>query len=298
MIEFVNTFIVVASMKNFSKAAKHLGISQPAVSRQIRLLEEGQGRKLFSRSPKHVELTREGRSFLSQVAPLLGKLQEALVPSGESQTFSPGEIRIGALSALGPFLDICLSFQKIYPACSLRLEYMGNDELWNAVKTNAIDFAVGTRPPDNEEIKVHRLGDSRSILIAGSGNRHLKGKIENLDYLPLVRYRFPGLFHQDPDSLVRPFLRKHQKQLGIKNVRFIFAVNSHYEMLVALQKLDAFAIIPSLVVKKQIEKKVLVQVSDVQIVKPVYVWHLDNPFMSYRLKVFKDFLTQEAKRLL
>src|SRR6202047_4690048 len=71
-------FLAVSEASNFSKAAAQLRVAQPALSRQIRDLEEEIGVELLRRSPRGVRLTPEGRLFLEEVRQLLKRTDESV----------------------------------------------------------------------------------------------------------------------------------------------------------------------------------------------------------------------------
>src|ERR1700759_2145344 len=86
-------FAAVARERSFSRAAGKLNVSQPSLSAQGRELERGLGFELFSRSSRHVELTREGRIFLPQAQQMIA---EAARMNRAAKEIRQNELRVGA----------------------------------------------------------------------------------------------------------------------------------------------------------------------------------------------------------
>ena len=81
----LNTFITIAKVESFSKAAELLGYSQSAVTVQIRLLEEELGTRLFDRLGKSISLTARGQRFLEQAQHIVKEVSQAKEIAGEEE---------------------------------------------------------------------------------------------------------------------------------------------------------------------------------------------------------------------
>src|SRR5947208_12915787 len=93
-------FIGVAEEENVSRAALKLHVSQPALSRQIRDLEEELGFLLLERSAKSVRLTEAGRTFLIEARAVLERLEQAVQKARAAATGQRGEIHVGYAPSL------------------------------------------------------------------------------------------------------------------------------------------------------------------------------------------------------
>jgi DNA-binding transcriptional LysR family regulator len=143
-------FVSVAELLSFTKAAGRLSISQPALTRQIKDLEEEIGVRLLNRTKHEVTLTNEGRSFLSDARRLLSLAAETVesvrrLHSGEVRT-----LNIGYVSNL--FYDLLprtlASFRQIYPTVSVNLFDMSCGDQFRALEDGKLDLSfVGLHEP-------------------------------------------------------------------------------------------------------------------------------------------------------
>jgi LysR family transcriptional regulator, low CO2-responsive transcriptional regulator len=143
-LEQLETFLAVARLKSFTKAAPQVHRTQSAVSRQIQELERSLGVPLFERLGKQVLLTDAGR-MLQHDAPLL--LQQSETLRGRLRDIGQGvtgEIRIGAtVTAANTFIpDVLAQFRRRYPDVRLNLFPGQSSRLVRRLRRNELDVAV------------------------------------------------------------------------------------------------------------------------------------------------------------
>ncbi len=139
----LNTFVTVAKLNNFTKAAACLGYAQASVTSQIQLLEKELGVQLFDRIGKSIFLTREGEKLLvysKQMLKLHTEAKDALTPSKELK----GAIVIGASDSLCALRlpSLLKEFHERYPAVKIVLKMRNYIEAQTALRGNEIDAAL------------------------------------------------------------------------------------------------------------------------------------------------------------
>ncbi|MBD9242211.1 MAG: LysR family transcriptional regulator, partial [Ruminococcaceae bacterium] len=144
----VNTFLHIAELHSFSRAARELGYSQSAVSSQIAQLETELGTPLFDRVGKTVRLTDAGQTFQSYARTLLTTAQQAkaaLQPAEEVR----GTLRIAlADSVCSTFLpNLLLQYHARCPEVDLVLRTSTADEMIQLLSTNEVDLAYTLDQP-------------------------------------------------------------------------------------------------------------------------------------------------------
>ena len=137
-------FVAAAEALNITQAAKHLHVSQPPLSRQIRDLENEIGTALFDRGHKRLKLTPAGEYFLAEAKKILSHAQQAVRLAKAADTGKAGHLSIGFLSPLGGlFLPrVIRTFRQKFPLVDVDLLEMVPRMQVEALLDNQIDLAL------------------------------------------------------------------------------------------------------------------------------------------------------------
>ncbi len=124
-------FIGVAEEENVSRAALKLHVSQPALSRQIRDLEEELGFSLLERGARSVRLTEAGRAFLTEARAVLQRVEDAVNAARSVATGGIGELHVGYAPSLTPRIlpPTLRAFQAELPKVRVRLHDLSTEEM-------------------------------------------------------------------------------------------------------------------------------------------------------------------------
>jgi len=141
-------FVAVAEAENVSRAALKLHVSQPALSRQIRDLEDELGFRLLERSAKSVRLTEAGRTFLAESQAVLQRADEAVkaarvVASGQREELNVGYAPMPTVSFLPPALR---AFHKHFAGVRVRLHDLSPEEMLAGLHAGRLQLAFLVRP--------------------------------------------------------------------------------------------------------------------------------------------------------
>ncbi|MBI4525094.1 MAG: LysR family transcriptional regulator [Deltaproteobacteria bacterium] len=149
-------FSAVARHLNISKAARELKVSQPSVSKQLRLLERHYHVKLYYRKQRGgIELTKEGRVFLTHVREVLSELETLKDTFQEKAARSkPQSLTVGGSYSPSAILlpSVLALFQKQYPRVRLRLRTRSRREIEQMILNSEVDLAVINRPSRSPRI--------------------------------------------------------------------------------------------------------------------------------------------------
>ena len=190
-IRNLTTFIRVAELQSFSRAAEQLGYSQSAVTVQIRQLEQELGTLLFERIGRHVRLTEEGEALVERAVAVLRAVQEA-ENVGKVGRQGGGKLRIGTAESLliSVLPPVFVEFGRKCPDALLSTKTGPVEDLFEMVRQNEIDllYFLDRKTDFPEWIKVseHR---ERAIFVASAahplaGEKHIS--VERLQKEPLV----------------------------------------------------------------------------------------------------------------
>ena len=192
----MRVFITVAEKKNFSKAAKALSLTQPAVSFQIQTLEQYYQTMLFDRVNRHIKLTSAGELLL-EYAIHMNNLQAELEKNMQQLTgHVKGELLIGASTTIGEYIlpFIVGDFKKEYPDVNVTIDIMNSEQVEKLVSNRNIDIGIIESPASNPNLEVTELlKDEMSLIVPVDHPWAAKGKItlEELKEEPFI-IREPG----------------------------------------------------------------------------------------------------------
>lgn len=150
----LKAFVAVTQERSFGSAASVLGISQPAVSVQIKDLERSVGYPLFQRGPRGVELTTVGTALIPFARRALDALTDftlAAAPSGVESV-----VRLAAIPTLAPYL-LPKIVAGLSPEISLQLSEQRTDSLLNSLREHSIDLALLALPVYLPDIETFEL---------------------------------------------------------------------------------------------------------------------------------------------
>src|SRR3954467_15088796 len=158
--------------RSVTAAAKHLHLTQPAVTLQIRNLQDLAGLPLIQRTSDGMLLTDAGREVLA----LSERIEAAIADCETSLEMmagkTAGRISIGAVSTSKYFVPFMISgFSKRHPDVEVTLSIGNRQEIGTALRGYDLDFAIMGRPPADIDMDVHLIGDHPHVIIAPTGHR-------------------------------------------------------------------------------------------------------------------------------
>jgi DNA-binding transcriptional LysR family regulator len=162
-------FVTIAETLSFTGAAELVHVSQPALSYQMRRLEDELGTQLFHRSGRRISLTSDGEIFLPLARSVLSRASDAVRLLKDRSGVETGDVRLGANPSVGTYLmpTLLASFHEAFPRVRVELAEGGDLELQRGVYSGSLDFAVVTAPGSPQSLDVVPLG-SEDVLVTTS----------------------------------------------------------------------------------------------------------------------------------
>ena len=138
-------FVELAKTRNFRKASEHLHLSQPALSKSIRILESELNTVLIERTNKSFELTDTGQALLQKSVFLIQQFQDIYKMIEDVRLSNQGEIKIGIPNILGflCYFELICEFQKEYPGIHISVSGEGTKDINAALREEQLDLGVG-----------------------------------------------------------------------------------------------------------------------------------------------------------
>lgn len=171
--ELLKTFLAVCEHMNFTRGAQDRLLTQPAVSRQVKQLEQLLGVPLFERLGKSIQLSDAGRALVPQAAELLGQMERIAESIGSYREAERGRLRIGASTTPGYYLlpPILGEFHRDYPAVELQFVVDNSLSIEQRVVRNELDIALVGAHLGNAAIRIERLIQDEIVCFCGASHR-------------------------------------------------------------------------------------------------------------------------------
>lgn len=235
-------FLAVADALHFTKAAEGLPVSQPALSAQIKQLEQEVGVPLFDRVGRSVQLTRAGAIFREHARRALREMELAQVAITEEESLQRGTLTVGVVQTVNAYLipRIVTRFSTRYPHMSLKLDELSGPDIEAGVGSGMLDVGIGFVPVSSDRIEGQPLFEEDFVLVVSAGHRFATRRQLTLAALaeePLVL--LPSLF------CTRRMLNASFEQAGI-HPRIIIEMNSVEGILATVRTSKLATVLPRL----------------------------------------------------
>jgi len=168
----LQVFHTVARLLSFTKAAESLHMTQPAVTFQVRQLEEYFNTRLFDRTHNRISLTEAGQrvyEYADRIFALYAEMENSVRDlTGEVS----GVLLLGASTTIAEYMLPALlgDFKAKYPEVSIRLQVANTDGIVSMVENNVIDLGVVEAPVSNKNLVVENCRMDRMVLIVPPGH--------------------------------------------------------------------------------------------------------------------------------
>jgi DNA-binding transcriptional LysR family regulator len=211
-LDQLKTFIEVARLGSFSRAAEKVLRSQPAVSAQIRQLEQEYGQKLFDRTAKAVRLTPAGEVVLDYARQLLALHLKSQQAVSEQDGIRTGTLSIGANE--GTFLyvlpKVLAKYHKQFPKVKISVYRSFTHKVTEKVEEGAVDLGIVTMPVKSQSLEVVPVFRDRILLMVGPTSPLFRQKsvtFEELAAQPIILPK-TGSIRKLTEKNLRPY-REH-----------------------------------------------------------------------------------------
>ena len=168
----LQVFQTVARLLSFTKAAEELHMTQPAVTFQVRQLEEQFNTRLFDRTHNRISLTEAGErvyEYANQIFDLYAQMDNAV---RELTGDVSGVLMLGASTTIAEYMLPALlgDFKQQYPEIVIRLKVANTDGIVSLVENNTIDLGVVEAPVNNKNLVVEQCRMDHLVLIVPPGH--------------------------------------------------------------------------------------------------------------------------------
>ena len=205
-------FLAVAEAGGISRGAERLFISQPAVSKQLGLLEASLGLTLLERTPKGTVLTEAGRVLRDYARRLSGLERETETAMAELRGVERGTLTLGASLTVGAYLlpPLLAEYARRYPKITLSLQIANTETIQARLREGALDLALTEGFANDPELTAEVFAHDALVAVAPPGHPLLAES-------PILAARFvqEPLILREPGSGTRAVVEQAFRERGL-----------------------------------------------------------------------------------
>jgi len=286
------TFQVVAKHCSYVRAAEELHFSQPAVSAQIRQLEETLGVKLFEQIGRRTHLTQAGVELYHYSQKIFAVIDEALETMEELRGPDHGRLRVGADTTVGTYVipGLLGKFHQSYPEVEISLDVVNRAALVERIMSNEIDIAIVGRVPDDVPVVIEPFAPNELVLVASPYHR-LAGRAN----VPLSELAKEHFLMREVGSGTRAALELILQEAEVPlHVSMHMGNNSAIKQGVAAGLGIALISRVALDMELETNRLVILDVEGFPIMRQWRIVHLKDKHLSATALAFKSFLLEHA----
>ncbi|MGE7607048.1 LysR family transcriptional regulator [Peribacillus frigoritolerans] len=288
----LKTFVTLVEVKNFTKTAETLLMSQPSVSLHIKKLEEEFQTKLFLRSPKFLKVTLTGEILYDRAKQMITIYEQTRQDIQEHDRSIKGELKIGASFTIGEYIlpSLLIDLQEEYPELELQVIIGNTEEIVQAVRLYKVDIGLIEGQTNEKELSVHPFMQDELFIV--SSNNH---ELANKDDVEITDLHDQAWVTREVGSGTREYLNHVIRSNGLK-IKSILTISSNQGIKETLIKNGSgLALLSRSVIERDVQNKILsiIQVKDESFNRTLsYVY---SPIMKDKKNV-KTFITELNKK--
>jgi DNA-binding transcriptional LysR family regulator len=286
----LKAFITVAESLSYTRASEKLFMSQPAVSKQIKQLEEAVNSILFEKVGKKIFLTDAGIEMLNYAKSILSKVAEAKDHLAELRGGNKGRLKIAAATTASSFaIDTLGQFRKLYPDVEFEFSVNNRKTLLSNLDHNLVDLVIMGLPPENSHYRVEAFMKNPLVFVS-SVDHPLVGKA--IKAADLVNETFVV---REEGSGTRQAMEVFfaDKSLDI-HIGMLF--NSNESIKTAVMSGFGIALVSLHTVQRELQQQQIsvLKVEDTPLERYWYLVHLEEKRLSAAIGIFKDYILEKV----
>lgn len=282
----------VARHGSFSRASKDVHLTQPAVSMQIKQLEESLGLPLFEHVGKKIHLSEAGQETLTTGQAIFRELDNLEHTLADLKGLKGGTLTVSVASTASYFAARLMAlFRQVHPEVRISLNVVNRATLLGHLTSNSIDLALMGQPPEGQDLIAQPFMENPLVVIASPS--HPLARIRDI---PLARLADEPLVGREPGSGTRGAVEKAFAEAGLE-LQIAMEMNKNEAIKQAVEAGLGLGVVSLHIVQSELATGELC-VLDVQGFPLLRQWYLvqrDGKRLSPAARAFSDFVINQAK---
>ncbi len=290
----LQVFEAAARLGGYTRAAETLHLSQPAVSMQIRQLEEHAGMPLFDQIGKKIHLTDAGRALYRHAQDILAQVREAQLELEEMRGVRRGQLNITIASTANYFAPKLLAaFCQRHPEVKVSLDVSNREHILELLNETDKDLAIMGRPPDASDLVAHPFMENPLVVIAAPGH-----PLAHARHIPLSRLAEETFISREAGSGTRMAAERFFDEAGTHPTASM-EMSSNEAIKQAVQAGLGLGVVSvhTLEMELALDRLVILDVEGFPILRHWYVVHRQGKRFSAVAQAFLNFVMDEAELL-
>lgn len=292
----LHVFHTVAQLSSFTKAANRLHMTQPAVTFQVKQLEEQFNTRLFDRNHNRITLTEAGQTVFDFADKILNLYEEMENSVGELTGEMRGVLLVGASTTIGEYLlpRVLGAYRAAYPAMKVRMNVANTRDIVQQVENNTIDIGIVEGAVHNSNLAIRECQPDQLVAIFPHG--HQLAAKERVTPAELLDYQF---VLREEGSGTREVLADYIREGGAdpNKLDIVMELGSGESVKGAVESGLGISVVSQATVRKEAQLGTLeVRPLDPALERAFSFVHQKQKFRSQAVERFYQFIQEQCKK--
>ncbi len=291
----IQTFLEVARQRSVSKAAERLFVTQPAVSMQIRQLEDAFGLPLIEPMGRNIQLTHAGEIFLTHATAAMSQFKDLEAQMAEHIGLKQGRFDLAVVSTAKYFVPMLLvRFGKLHPGIHVQLSIDNRENVLGLLARSEADLVIMGRTPSHLECHAKAFATNPLAIVAPPDHPLVRRK--NLPFSALAEYKFVV---REEGSGTRAAMQRLFEE-NKTALQMVMAMPSNETIKQAVMAGMGLSFLSMRTVRHELASGhlALLDVQGLPQINHWYVTHLSSKKLSPAALAFKEFLIEQGGALM
>jgi DNA-binding transcriptional LysR family regulator len=291
----LKVFECVARHLNYTRAAAELHLTQPAVSMQVKQLEDSLGVALFEQLGKRIHLTEAGQEVVTYARSVTQQLDELEAVLNRIKGLGGGRLRISVATTANYFIPILLgAFSRRYPDVTVTLDVTNRETLLKQLAENTVDLVIMGKPPAEADVEAEPFMDNPLVVVAPPEH-----PLADQHAIPLTRLQEETFLVRESGSGTRIAMERFFNERGMR-LKTGMEVGSNEAIKQSVQAGLGLGLLSRATIEQELALKrlVVLDVSEFPIMRHWYVVHRKGKRLSAAADAFRNFVLEEALQLM
>ena len=288
-------FETVAQQLSYTRAAELLYLSQPAVSMQIKQLENEMEMPLFERMGKKLFLTEAGEELLVYARSIIQQLDELDDVFNELRGSNKGRLTIAVATTANYFaLKLLGEFYQRFSATNISLDVTNRENLLNHLNDNTVDMVIMGQPPENSDVEATPFLENPLVAIAPLGH-----ELANKKNIPLSELQQETFIMREHGSGTRIAMERFFKQNGY-SISSVMEMSSNEAINQAVEAGLGLGIVSrhTLELELALGRLEILDIKSFPIMRHWYLVHRKGKRLTALMAAFKNLVIEESAEIL